>query len=232
MSSSIGGREYKGQAIVLSRTNYGEADRIVHFLTPEGVVSAIARGVRKEKSKLRGGCEPWTLNEVSVRLGKGLGTVQSSRAQYLYEKIIYDLAAMEVAADIIKILQRVTRDHTDAYFFQVLRQVLVELEHGPNHQAVTLWAYLQIAQSMGVQLNLTHDNHGEALEVGAEYVFSSHDHAFALSVNGGHGDIYTANHIKVLRLAAVADLSTFLKLESIECLLPLCLCYARAILQQ
>ncbi|HRQ86596.1 MAG TPA: recombination protein O N-terminal domain-containing protein, partial [Candidatus Saccharibacteria bacterium] len=43
------------RAIILRRTNYGEADRILQLLTPEGRKSAIARGVRKEKSKLAGG---------------------------------------------------------------------------------------------------------------------------------------------------------------------------------
>ena len=39
---------------VLRRTNYGEADRILNIITPSGKISAIAKGVRKEKSKLAG----------------------------------------------------------------------------------------------------------------------------------------------------------------------------------
>ncbi len=120
-------KEYKGPAIVLSRTNYGEADRIIHFLTPEGVVSAIGRGVRREKSKLRGGSESFALNVISVRSGNsGLGTLRSARAEHLYEKIIYNFDAMEVAADIIKLMQKLTRDHDDPQMFEILRSVLTE----------------------------------------------------------------------------------------------------------
>ena len=48
-------RDLKTKAIVLKRTDYGEADRILQLLTPDGKRSVIARGARKEKSKLAGG---------------------------------------------------------------------------------------------------------------------------------------------------------------------------------
>ena len=38
-------------AIVLSRMNYGEADRILHVITPkQGKISIVAKGVRRVKS--------------------------------------------------------------------------------------------------------------------------------------------------------------------------------------
>ena len=51
----------RSRAIVLRRTNFGEADRIVDLLTPSGRVSVMARGVRREKSKLAGGIELFAL---------------------------------------------------------------------------------------------------------------------------------------------------------------------------
>ena len=53
------------EAIILRRTNYGEADRILNMLTPQhGKVSAIAKGVRKAKSKLAGGLELFAVGYV------------------------------------------------------------------------------------------------------------------------------------------------------------------------
>ena len=46
--------DIRTKALVLRRTNFGEADRIINFLTEQGIISAIAKGVRKEKSKLAG----------------------------------------------------------------------------------------------------------------------------------------------------------------------------------
>jgi len=68
------------RAVVLRRTNYGEADRIVQLLTPVGRRSVMARGVRKEKSKLAGGIELFAVSDVVLGQGKGdLGVVTSAR---------------------------------------------------------------------------------------------------------------------------------------------------------
>ena len=40
-------RDLKTKAIVLKRTDYGEADRILQLLTPEGKKSVMAKGVRR-----------------------------------------------------------------------------------------------------------------------------------------------------------------------------------------
>ena len=50
-------KDIRTKSIVLRRTNYGESDRILNLLTENGVISVIAHGVRKEKSKLAGGIE-------------------------------------------------------------------------------------------------------------------------------------------------------------------------------
>ena len=57
-------------AIVLSRFDYGEADRIMTLLTPvQGKFKAIAKGVRRPTSRLGGALEP--LAELRVALARG-----------------------------------------------------------------------------------------------------------------------------------------------------------------
>jgi hypothetical protein len=80
-------------------------------------------------------------------------------------------------------------------------------------------------------LNLTHDADGEALAVEENYLFSASDNAFVKSKPGAQ-NIYTARHIKLLRVATSVDLATFLKVEEVDDLLPLCMAYTRAQLQQ
>ena len=58
------------QAIVLRRTNYGEADRVLQILTPDGKFSVMARGARREKSRLNGGIELFSISEVVIGEGK------------------------------------------------------------------------------------------------------------------------------------------------------------------
>ena len=63
-------RIYKTEAIVLRQTPLGEADRILTLFTPDmGKVRAVAKGIRRTKSKLGGHLE--LLNQVSVSLARG-----------------------------------------------------------------------------------------------------------------------------------------------------------------
>ena len=56
----MAGRSLKSDAIVLRSLRYGEADRILHLYTPHrGRVSAIAKGVRKARSRFGGRLEPF-----------------------------------------------------------------------------------------------------------------------------------------------------------------------------
>ncbi len=61
---------YRDEAIAIRSIRLGEADRIVTFITPEnGKVRAVAKGVRKTKSRFGGRLEP--LNHVSLLLYEG-----------------------------------------------------------------------------------------------------------------------------------------------------------------
>ena len=51
------------KAIVLKRTDYAEADRIIQLLTPQGRRTVIAKGVRRQRSKLAGGIELFAVSE-------------------------------------------------------------------------------------------------------------------------------------------------------------------------
>ncbi len=63
-------RLYVTNAIVLSRFDYGEADRILTLVSPElGTFKAIAKGIRRPTSRLGGSLEP--LAELRLQLARG-----------------------------------------------------------------------------------------------------------------------------------------------------------------
>jgi DNA repair protein RecO (recombination protein O) len=65
-------RSFKTEAIVLRSIRYAEADRVLHLYTPGyGRVGAIAKGVRRTKSRLGGRLEP--LSRVRLVLHQGRG---------------------------------------------------------------------------------------------------------------------------------------------------------------
>ncbi|MDR1194422.1 MAG: DNA repair protein RecO [Peptococcaceae bacterium] len=62
---------YKTEAIVLRLREYREADSLVTLLTrARGKVTAVAKGVYKPASKLRGGAQPYSVNAMMLDQGR------------------------------------------------------------------------------------------------------------------------------------------------------------------
>ena len=71
-SARRGRRTYKTEAVVLRSLRFSEADRILHLYTRErGRVGAIAKGVRKTKSRFGARLEPLSHAELMLHEGSG-----------------------------------------------------------------------------------------------------------------------------------------------------------------
>jgi DNA repair protein RecO (recombination protein O) len=65
-------RQIRTEAIVLRSFRYGEADRILHLLSPDrGRIAAISKGVRRTRSRLGGRLEPLSCVEAMLHQGSG-----------------------------------------------------------------------------------------------------------------------------------------------------------------
>jgi len=63
---------FKTEAIVLRSIRYGEADRVLHLYTADrGRLGAVAKGVRKVKSRLGGRLEPLSRVRLVMHQGRG-----------------------------------------------------------------------------------------------------------------------------------------------------------------
>ena len=94
------------KAIVLRRTDYAEADRVLQLLTPKGRRAVIAKGVRRERSKLAGGIELFAVCDVVIRSGRGnLGLLTSARLVDFYRHILEDYERMQFAYQVLKLLR-------------------------------------------------------------------------------------------------------------------------------
>jgi DNA repair protein RecO (recombination protein O) len=69
-------RPYRTEAVVLRSLRLGEADRVLHLYTLDrGRVGAVAKGIRKTKSRFGGRLEP--LSHVALHLHQGSGELQT-----------------------------------------------------------------------------------------------------------------------------------------------------------
>jgi DNA repair protein RecO (recombination protein O) len=79
----MAGRSYKTEAVVLRSIRFGEADRVLHLYTHDrGRIGAVAKGVRKTKSRFGGRLEP--LSHVALLLYPGSGDLQTITGVDLY----------------------------------------------------------------------------------------------------------------------------------------------------
>src|SRR5438046_9646908 len=72
----MAGRTYKTEAVDLRSFRFGEADRVLHLYTlARGRVGAVAKGIRKTKSRFGARLEP--LSHVELMLHEGSGELQT-----------------------------------------------------------------------------------------------------------------------------------------------------------
>src|SRR4051812_50082006 len=98
----------KTDAIVLRSMRYGEADRILHLYTPgRGRVSAIAKGVRKTKSRFGGRLEPFFSLKLILHEGRSdLMTVTGAEPIAGYPRLHEHAGGPEGAARALGALAR------------------------------------------------------------------------------------------------------------------------------
>src|SRR5947208_10522924 len=90
----------KTEAIVLRSIRYGEADRILHLYTPrDGRLAAIAKGVRRSRSRFGARLEPFFHIGIVLHEGRGdLFTVTSADTLAAHAALRDHAATLDAAA--------------------------------------------------------------------------------------------------------------------------------------
>lgn len=202
--------DIRTQGYVLKRTNYGEADRILNIITPFGKIVAIAKGVRKSKSKIAGGIEMFTLVDFNIHKGRSeFGIVTSAKLIKYYGEILKDYQRMELAGLILKKISQAAESSDSVEYFYITDQGLKGLNEGWNLNLIEAWFWLHLTQAMGEDVNLHRDISGKKLVVDQRYDFDSNMMAFYENEYGEYG----ADEIKMLRFMATAELRLAKKLK-------------------
>ena len=125
----------KTEGIVLRSLRYGEADRILHLYTPgRGRIGAIAKGVRRAKSRFGGRLEPFFRLDLVLYEGRGdLLTVTSAETVAAYPRLREHGGALDGAARACEAVARVFDDgdpHSGVY--HLLANQLALLDRYPD----------------------------------------------------------------------------------------------------
>jgi DNA repair protein RecO (recombination protein O) len=206
------------KAVVLRRTNYGEADRILQMLTPDnGKIAVMAKGVRREKSKLAGAVELFAISDVTVVPGKGdIWTLAGAKMDTFFAHIMADYERMQFAYEAIKQVSKATEQVSDPSYYTLLTTALASLDDSDISLDITSsWFWLQLAILEGQGLNLSTDVNGMKLVEDQNYTFDVESMSFAFRENGE----FTTEHIKLLRILSAQSPVVVSKVKGVTPLL-------------
>lgn len=204
------------RAIILRRTNYGEADRILTILTPEhGQLAVMAKAVRRAKSKLAGGIELFAICELglvkSSSATNGMWTLTSSRIVVFYDQLMLDYDRLQFGYEAIKQISRLSGAVDTPELYQVLAGALASLNSRLiDLRLIKAWFSLHLARLKGSELNLLTDSNGMKLVEGVSYDYDIAEQAFVYLDGSGRYDTET---IKLLRLLSANPASILARLK-------------------
>lgn len=186
--------------IVLARTNFGESDRILTILTKDfGKLKLVARGVRKEKSKLAGGVELFCVSHFGFVESRGdLGVLVSTRLVKNHGSFIGDLNRVNFAYESLKKINKITEKNTETGYFNLTDSLLSYLSNLELPlETIEVWWYVNFAKLTGHSINLAKPINSEDFQETAKYIFIDNKGSFKQSENG-----FSAIHVKYLRIAS------------------------------
>ena len=198
------------QGIMLARTDYGEADRILTVLTPDrGKLRLIAKGVRRLKSKLAGGIELFSTCDLTYIPGRGeIGTLVSARLMHFYDHITGDINRTMLGYELIKLLHKATEDEPEPDYYHLLEQAFAALDNAViGIDLIKLWFAAQLLRLAGHMPNLQTEADGTKLVADQVYEFSFDDSAFMSRPDGSFG----ADDIKFLRVVFSGNIPAVLQ---------------------
>lgn len=216
MSTSIANNDIRTLGYVIRRTNYGEADRILNLITPIGKIAVIAKGVRKEKSKLAGSVEMFSLTDFTIHKGRSeMGVLTGAKMLKYYGNILKSFERMELAGQVMKKISSVAESSDSPEYYRIVDQSLFALNDNVDVKLVESWFLLNMLKAMGDEVNLYRDAKGEKLCVENKYSFDTMDNCFVIDMNG----LYGADEIKFLRLLVSSDLNVVRRVKDLDLIL-------------
>src|SRR5215211_5611228 len=140
---------YRSKGIILRSIRYGEADRILDLYTRDsGLVSAIAKGIRRTRSRFGARLEPFSCVDFVAYHGRTLDTVTQAEVLRSFRNVREDLARFEAAAGMVGSVRALSGgDEADRRVFNLLYNALDTLETSDS-------GFENIEAALGIKLSI------------------------------------------------------------------------------
>ena len=149
-------RTFRTEAIVLRRKDFGEADRILTLFTPEsGKIRAIAKGIRKPRSRKAGHLELYTRSNLLLAKGREMDIVTQAVTVESYRPLREDLLRSTYGSYCVDLLDKFTPDEAEnKSLYDLLAKALGWLADARDLALATRYYELQLLGMAGYQLEL------------------------------------------------------------------------------
>ena len=207
---------YRDRAVVLRKLDYGEADRIFTLLTRDhGKVGAIAKGVRRQESKLGPSLELYGHIDVLLAKGRGELDVVAQVQRVPGYRIEGDVERMAHAALIAELAERVCEDrHPIDGVYELAVMALAELAHESDPRRASAWFLMTALDLLGYAPQLMSCTSCERPLAAKPAAFSAEAGGFLCDKCALPAmDVVPLAVIKVLRLMASGDLETYRRVK-------------------
>ena len=146
-------RRYTTDAIVLSRFDYGEADRILTLLTPgSGKIKAIAKGIRRPSSRIGGSLEPFAELRLALAHGRTFDVVTQVEVIHPWLQLRDDLVSFGTASYMAELADRTQEErHAAESIYVLLKRGYEILDAGMAPARVARWFEMHLADELGIR---------------------------------------------------------------------------------
>ncbi|MGI8927328.1 MAG: DNA repair protein RecO [Tepidiformaceae bacterium] len=210
-------RVYKTEGIILRRRNIGEADSIFTvFSERDGKFDAVARGVRKARSRMRGHLEPLTRSRLMLARGRTLDVFTQAETVDPYHTLRDDVDRGAAGLYCAELIDRFTIDHAEnSGLYHLLRQMLESIDAGLPLQVIRHFE-LELLRLAGYEVQLLVCTLcGNRLPPEDALLSATAGGLVCGSCRpaAGEGRILSVGAIKVLRHARTVDVTEFATLR-------------------
>ena len=144
-------RRYTTDAIVLSRFDLGEADRVLTLITPTGgKLKVIAKGIRRPTSRLGGSLEPFAELTVALARGRTFDVVTQVSVGHAWLKLRDSLESTATAWYLAELADRSLEErHAAEPLYLLLRRAYELLDAGMAPGRVARWYEMHLLDELG-----------------------------------------------------------------------------------
>ncbi len=149
-------RLYNTKAVVLKKKELGEADSILTLYTPHrGKLRAVAKGVRRPKSKLGGHVELLTYSDMLLARSKNLDIITQSQNIESFLPLRDDLFRTSQALYVVELVERFTVEGQENYpLFILLVDTMRWLCQAHHGELILLYFELRLFEYLGYRPQL------------------------------------------------------------------------------